>query len=205
MGCEFCREKAEIVDGKVALAADGKTGGKGLKRTNSLMLQRRPSQLSTTKDDREASDEDDILDEKTAERNLTGEIGMSLVSQVKNQEILDLLDTNPDVYYELSEIINNETLSMLIHDLQDVSFTKRHTVDGQKYKANVIKKEDFINLTGEYRDGSISDEAIEAIEPFVALATDMTDFYQIKRLETLLNGVIQKLNEEEDENVQEDY
>ena len=94
---------------------------------------------------------------------------------------------------------------MLIHDLQDVAFTKRHTIDGQKYKANVINKEDFVNLTGEYRDGSISDEAIEAIEPFVALATDMTDFYQVKRLETLLNGVIQKLNEAYDENVPDDY
>ena len=94
MGCEFCREKAGIVDAKVALAGDSKAGGSGLKRTNSLMLQRRPSQLSTSKDDREVSDEDEIIDEKTAERNLTGEIGMSLVSQVKNQEILDLLETN---------------------------------------------------------------------------------------------------------------
>ena len=75
----------------------------------------------------------------------------------------------------------------------------------------MIKKEDFINLTGEYGAASLSDEAIDAIEPFVALATDETDFYQVKRLETLLNGVITKMNEEdladeedEDENVQDD-
>ena len=75
----------------------------------------------------------------------------------------------------------------------------------------MIKKEEFINLTGEYGAASLSDEVIDAIEPFVALATDETDYYQVKRLETLLNGVITRMNEEneadeedEDENVQDD-
>ena len=85
---------------------------------------------------------------------------------------------------------------MLIHDVQDVAFSKRHTVDGQKYKASVIKKEDFIDLTGEYGEASLSEATVEAIEPYVCLASDETDFYQVKRLETLLNGVVQKLNED---------
>ena len=77
MGCEFCREKAEVA-GTVKLQETDESQGQGLKRKNSLMLQRRPSQLSTTNLDAETGD--DSNDEKTAARTLSAEMGMSLVA-----------------------------------------------------------------------------------------------------------------------------
>ena len=74
---------------------------------------------------------------------------------------------------------------------------KRHKVNGKKFKALVIKKEDFEKLGSEIRDESLSDAVIGAIEPVVCLAPDETEFYQVKLLEALLVEVQNKCSEQD--------
>ena len=126
-------------------------------------------------------------------------MGMSLVAQVKNHQILDLLATNPDIVNELSGVIVENSINDLIYEVQEVSFSKRHVIDGVQYKTVVIEKEAFINLTGEFCDASVSDETIAMIEPLICLAPDKTEFYQVKRLETLLSGVLSNVVNDDEE------
>ena len=69
--------------------------------------------------------------------------------------------------------------------------------DGKKYKALVIKKEEFEKMGSEIRDSSLSHGVIAAIEPVVCLAPDETGYYQVKLLEALLVEVQNKCGEQD--------
>ena len=98
---------------------------------------------------------------------------------------------------ELYEMIQKDSIDAMLEELLQESFMKRHKVDGAtKFKALVIKKEDFVKLGSEVRDESLSDAVMAALEPVVCLAPDETEFYQVKLLEALLVEVQNKCSEQ---------
>ena len=165
--------------------------------SKSLALKRRPSQLAIEKKKPSGSDaEGEIQVEKQLTRQLSGEIAMSLVAPDKYKRIGELLSSNPQVATELYEMIQKDSIDAMMEELLQESFMKRHNVNGKKYKAHVIKKEDFEKLGADVRDESLSDAVIAALEPVVCLAPDETDFYQVKLLEALLVEVQNKCGDQ---------
>ena len=196
MGCDFCRNKeSSAIVSKDAIL--GAAAPNRLQRQPSVVLgERRPSQIDA-KDCEILSDHDEeFFNEKQIPRSISGEIGMSLVSQLKNDLIAATLDEHPEVVAELAGMVEKNSLDEVIYEVQEVAFNKRHFIDGMKYKALVIKKEDFEKLGVDFLDGNdgagISEEVVALIEPLVWLAPDETDFYQVKLLETLFNGVLSR-------------
>ena len=87
-----------------------------------------------------------------------------------------------------------------MEELLQEAFNYRHEAeDGRKYKALVIKKEDFERQCSEVRDESLSHAVIAAIDPVVGMPSKdkRTQHYQVKLLEALLVEVQSKCGEQE--------
>ena len=95
-------------------------------------------------DKKKSKDDGEIKVERQLKKQLSGEIAMSMVTQDKNQEIQELLASNPNVATEIYEVIQKDSIDIIMEELLQEAFNYRHEAeDGRKYKALVIKKEDF--------------------------------------------------------------
>ena len=88
------------------------------------------------------------------------EIGASLISTAFSQHIETLLDTNTDVGDELNDLVKGSKDGALMEEILDESFNKTHEEDGKEFKKLVVKKEKFVEITGDFKDGGLSEETI---------------------------------------------
>ena len=135
------------------------------KRANSLALTKRPSQLNIGPKlsdgvlSSEGSDEE-IVKPVGKLKKQPSEIGASLISTAFSQHIETLLDTNTDVGDELNDLVKGSKDGALMEEILDESFNKTHEEDGKEFKKLVVKKEKFVEITGDFKDGGLSEETI---------------------------------------------
>ena len=47
-----------------------------------------------------------------------------------------------------------------MEEILDEAFNKTHEEDGKEFKKLVVKKEKFVEITGDFKDGGLSEETI---------------------------------------------
>ena len=82
-----------------------------------------------------------------------------------------------------------------MEEILEEAFNKTHEDEGKELKRLVVKKDKFLEITEDFKEGGLSKETIESIEPLVALSLDDTEHYQVKLLEAVLAAVQKKYAE----------
>ena len=111
-------------------------------------------------------------------------MALGMAKKVKNQQMADLLEANPNVATELSEMMKKDGLKAIIEEMKNVQKKKKFKIGKQSRQAQCISKDAFVNIGYDYKEGGLSDDVIDAIEPVVCLP-NQTGFYQIALLEAL--------------------
>lgn len=82
----------------------------------------------------------------------------------------DFLSENESVKAELTELVERNGAKAVIDELKDMQSKKNYKVKGRKMQAQVIRKDAFINLCLDNKDGGLSDESIGALQKLVQLS-----------------------------------
>ena len=169
------------------------------KRTTSLALTKRPSQLAIGPKlsdgvlSGESSEEEVQLNIKLKKQ--PSEIGASLVSSAFGHHIETLIQQNADIADELNQLAKGGLEGALMEEILEEAFNKTHEEEGKELKRLVVKKDKFLEITEDFKEGGLSKETIESVEPLVALSLDDTEHYQVKLLEAVLAAVQKKYAE----------
>ena len=151
------------------------------KRTTSLALTKRPSQLAIGPKlsdgvlSGESSEEEVQLNIKLKKQ--PSEIGASLVSSAFGHHIETLIQQNADIADELNQLAKGGLEGALMEEILEEAFNKTHEEEGKELKRLVVKKDKFLEITGDFKEGGLSKETIESVEPLVALSLDDTEHY----------------------------
>ena len=82
-----------------------------------------------------------------------------------------------------------------MEEILEEAFNKTHEEEGKELKRLVVKKDKFLEITEDFKEGGLSKETVDSIEPLVALSLDDTEHYQVKLLEAVLAAVQKKYAE----------
>ena len=127
--------------------------------------------------------------QKAIGAKLIGSMALGMAKKVKNQQMADLLQSNPNVATELSEMIKKDGLKAIIEEMKNVQTKKKYKVGKTNRQAQCVSKDAFVNIGNDYKEGGLSEEVINAIEPVVCLSTSQPQFYQVALLEALFAEV----------------
>ena len=167
------------------------------KRTTSLALTKRPSQLAIGPKLSDGvlsgdSSEEEVKPQTSRLKKQPSEVGASLVSSAFGHHIDTLIQQNADIADELNQLAKGGLEGALMEEILEEAFNKTHEEEGKELKRLVVKKDKFLEITEDFKQDGLSKETIESIEPLVALSLDDTEHYQVKLLEAVLAAVQKK-------------
>ena len=88
-----------------------------------------------------------------------------------------LIQQNGDIADELNQLAKGGLEGALMEEILEEAFNKTHEEEGKELKRLVVKKDKFLEITEDFKEGGLSKETIESIEPLVALSLDDTEHY----------------------------
>jgi len=77
----------------------------------------------------------------------------------------------------------------LTQAFKDKQIKKKYKVKGKAKTAQVITKDEFLQICEDLYFGNLSDEVVDAFEPSVCLNWNHKDSYQVRLLEILFEDV----------------
>ena len=101
----------------------------------------------------------------------------------------DLLEQNPKVAEELADMLSKSAIADLTQAFKDKQTKKKYKVKGKQRTAQIITKAEFLQICEDFNGSSLSDEAVDAIEPSVCLTNAQKENYQVRLLESLFEEV----------------
>jgi len=89
----------------------------------------------------------------------------------------DLLEQNPKVAEELSDMLSRCAISDLMQAFKDKQTKKKYKVKGKQKTAQIITKAEFLQICEDFNGSNISNDVVDAFEPSVCLTVNQKEAY----------------------------